>query len=528
MKNRILIPIYLAFAVCLGIVIGVIFDFPQKGIRTAGNIDREQKLRQIIQFIDYEYVDSVDTDSLLDETIGSLLEKLDPHSTYIPRSEVLATEESIRGSFMGIGIEFKIYQDTLTVVRVMENGPSEKAGLKPGQRILFADSFKLFGPSANARKVVSVLKGEEGTEVDLKIFDPLREQVLEKTVRRGEVPVRSVASAFMLNDTVGMMKLVKFTKRSAREVDQNLEKLNRAGAQYLILDLRDNPGGLLTAAEEIADEFLKNDQLILYTKDRQNDRRSTFATRRGEYEEGKMAVLINGGSASASEIVAGALQDNDRALLVGRRSFGKGLVQEEITLSDGSRMRLTTQRYYTPTGRSIQKDYREYNRDFGGAHGMLPPRDLDSIKETFKTPAGRTVYGGGGIRPDLWVRFDSSNYNQLLYHLAMTVNLDDKAFSFVDANRPRLDAMSFEQFKSDFTVDSLVLNHFFGAFEIERISSRFRDELPLVKNRLKAFIAYNLFGNDAYQRIYSARDPFVQRALEGLRNELPREPERID
>lgn len=528
--NRILWPIYLAIAVCVGILLGAVLDFP--GLKVPGNppARHEKKLREILSFIDFQYVDPVDTDSLLDQTINTMLAQLDPHSTYIPRAEALASEEAIRGSFVGIGIEFKLFKDSLTIVRVIAEGPSARAGLEAGQRILRADSVALFGPLLSSEKVLRTLKGQEGTEVMLEIYDPRKGKTTKKTVRRSEVALKSVNAALMLNDTVGYIKLTKFTQRSAEEMDQALKELRNAGMEALVLDLRDNPGGLMVAAEEIADQFLGAGVPIVFTKNRQGLKESLKATRKGRFEGGPLVVLINEGSASASEIVAGALQDNDRALIVGRRSFGKGLVQEEIRLSDGSKVRLTTQRYYTPTGRSIQKDYQAYDPAFLASHGFAgAPGRADSLpQEPFTTPGGRTVYGGGGIRPDLWVSFDSSNYNQLLYHLAMTANLDDKAFSYVDDNRARLQRLSFEEFQRSFAVDSIILAHFFGGFEIERMSSRFRDELPLVKSRLKALIAYNLFGSDAYQQIYSARDPFVQRALEGMRDGLPREPERID
>lgn len=523
MKNKILYPIYLSLAVCLGIIIGIFFNYPTKPLAFNEKDQREQKLRQIIRFIDYEYVDAVNSDSLLDETIASLLEQLDPHSTYIPRDEVLANEESISGSFVGIGIEFKLFKDSLTIVRVMAEGPSEKAGLQAGQRILKADTISLLGTDLDAAKVVNTLKGESGTRVVLEVYDPLVQQVFQKTVKRGEVPVRSVQSAFMVNDSVGLIKLVKFTRRSAQEVEQAMKQLKKAGAQHLVLDLRDNPGGLMAAAEKISDEFLEDDKLIVFTKNRSGEKNRAYASKRGQFEQGKVAVLINGGSASASEIVAGALQDNDRGLIIGRRSFGKGLVQEEITLNDGSRMRLTTQRYYTPTGRSIQKDYNQYDQGFVENHrfnGHIPLDTSQKPNQEFITPGGRTVYGGGGIMPDVVVKFDSSSYNQLLYHLAMTTNMDEKAFTYVDANRASLKQWEENDFVKNFEVDSNLIKFFFGPFEVNKLSDNAAEELPVVKNRIKAFLAYNLFGNQAYQKVYSQEDIFVKQALKSLKGKL--------
>ncbi len=519
MKNKTLYPVYLALAVCVGIIVGMLFNFPGKGLALNSQSKREQKVRQIISFIDNEYVDSVNTDSLLDETVSSLLQQLDPHSTYIPRSEVLANQEAISGSFVGIGIEFKLFKDTLTVVRVIAEGPSARAGLQSGQRILRADTTSLTGPAVSNKKVIQTLKGKSGTPVQLEVYDPLQSRTLSLTVRRGEVPVNSVPSAFNLNDTVGYLKLTKFTQRSTQELRQALKRLKADGAKHLILDLRDNPGGLLTAAEEIADEFLDDDQLIVFTKNRKGVKTEVFASRKGLFQEGKVAVLINEASASASEIVAGALQDNDRGVIVGRRSFGKGLVQEEITLSDGSRMRLTTQRYYTPSGRSIQKDFDHYNQDFlkqHNFHGQLPIDTAQKQGQSFNTKGGRTVYGGGGIAPDITIEQDSASYNRLLYHLVMTVNLDQLAFTYVDVHRDSLQDLTVANFAENFTVNEKVLNYFTQGQSLKQLSPQYEEELPLVKNRIKSFIAYNLLGSDAYQRVYAQEDLYLSKALEAM------------
>lgn len=519
MKNKVLYPILLALAVCLGIAIGSLLNFPDRSLALNAEGKREQKLRQIMRYIDYEYLDPVNADSLLDETIHSLLEQLDPHSVYIPADQVRANQESIQGSFVGIGVEFRIYRDSLYLVRIMEEGPSARAGLRAGERILQADTVALHGAALNNQKVLETLKGPDGSKVRLRLYDPIEQHERQVEVVRGEVPVKSVTGAFMLNDSVGMIQLTKFTQRSGQEVDQALRQLKARGLRHLVLDLRNNPGGLLSAAEEISDQFLDKEALIVFTKDRGNQKRAIYASRKGQFEKGKLIVLINGGSASASEIVAGAVQDNDRGLLIGRRSFGKGLVQEEITLSDGSRMRLTTQRYFTPTGRSIQKAYEDYDPGFLAAHNWQTPGATDSSAsspEQFETPAGRTVLGGGGIRPDIRISMDSGAYNRLLYHLAMTVNLDQKAFEYVDQNRAYFNQYNQESFIADFAVDSLVLQHFFGALDPQTISPHWQAEMPAVKERLKAFLGYNLYGPETYLQIFSGNDPYVQTALQQL------------
>lgn len=476
--------------------------------------EREQKLRQIIDYIDYEYVDQVNTDSLLDQTISELLHHLDPHSTYIPEDQVSANEESIRGSFVGIGIEFKLFNDSLAVVQLMPNGPSAKAGILPGDRILFADTVQLYGQRLNTDLVLKTLKGPAGTQVGLKVYRPTERKSLKINIQRGEVDLNSVSSAFLINDTVGLIKLNKFTARSSREVKEALRRLQNKGAQNIILDLRDNPGGLLSAAEDISDEFLSKGQMIVFTKNRDGQIEEIFARRRGSYEKGNLAILINRGSASASEIVAGALQDHERAVIVGKRSFGKGLVQEEITLKDGSRMRLTTQRYYTPSGRSIQRDYDSYY--FHGNTGSLNEDSTVLLPDSAEFKGRRNQ---GGIVPDWEVGYDTSGATRLLYHLAMTVNLDESAFRYVDEHRSDLGQWTADSFVNHWQVDSTVYTSFFGQPITARIKEADSAQVATLANRLKAFIAYNRFGNETYQRVFAQNDNYVLEALEALKEE---------
>lgn len=507
----------MAAAVLFGIGLGVFFNFPHKTVVFNEASEREQKLRQIINYIDYEYVDQVNTDSLLDQTISELLQHLDPHSTYIPEDQVSASEESIRGSFVGIGIEFKIYNDSLTVVQVMPDGPSSKAGIEAGDRILLADTVQLFGADLNSQKVVSTLKGISGSTVQLSVFRPSENLHREIKVTRGEVGLNSVSSAFLINDSTGLIKLTKFTARSAQEMNAAIRELKSEGAQNLIVDLRDNPGGLLSAADQIADEFLENGQMIVFTKDRQGEIDEFFASNRGDFEDGKLAILINRGSASASEIVAGAIQDHKRGSIVGRRSFGKGLVQEEITLKDGSKMRLTTQRYYTPSGRSIQRDYDTYDESFY-FHGNTGSES--STDSTILLPEETEFQGSrnqGGIIPDIEVGYDTSASTRLLYHLAMTVNLDEQAFEYVDLRRKELATWEEDSFVKYWQADAEVLESFFGKPVSERVSQEDSLQQVVLKNRLKAFIAYNKFGTRAYQRVYAQDDPYVLQAISALK-----------
>jgi len=517
LKNKTLYPIYLGLAVCTGILLGIFFNFPHQTVTFNETSQREQKLRQILNYIDYEYVDKVNTDSLLDQTISELLHHLDPHSTYIPQEDVLASEESIRGSFVGIGIEFKIYRDSLTVVKVIAGGPSAQAGILPGDRILSADTVTLFGADLKAEKVVGTLKGARNTITELSISRFGEAKPLRIKVRRNNVDLNSVQSAFLINDSIGVIKLTKFSARSTEEIQESIKYLKERGAKALILDLRDNPGGLLKAAEQISDQFLEKDALIVFTKDRNDKKEEFFATRKGNFEKGSVAVLINRGSASASEIVAGALQDNQRALIVGRRSFGKGLVQEEITLGDGSKMRLTTQRYYTPSGRSIQRDYETYDSQFS-FHGRNPERKSNA-DSTVLLPEEKEFSQGrneGGILPDREVKYDTAGTTRLLYQLAMTVNLDEKAFEFVDDNRANLAKWPGDSFVDNWHIDSITYQHFFGKETTQYIYEQDSLQQVILSNRLKAFIAYNLYGNNEYQKIYSLDDPYILEAIKAM------------
>lgn len=516
MKDKVWLPLLVALAVVAGVVIGVYFDIPGPVGGGSNQDTREKKLRQIINYINYEYVDDVNTDSLLDLTLAHLLRNLDPHSAYIPQENVEATEQSIRGSFDGIGVEFKIYKDTLTIVRVLPDGPSAKAGLKGGYRILKADTNVLYGAGLGTSDVVGLLKGPGGSRVELELYDPLTNKIVKKSVKRGKVEIHSVSAYFMLSDTVGYVQLVRFSENTADEMDAAIKALKKSGAEKLVLDLRDNPGGLLTAAVSVSDQFLEDDKMVVFTISRTGERRELLASRKGRFEKGDVAVLINEGSASASEIVAGAIQDNDRGTIIGRRSFGKGLVQQEMELEDGSRIRLTTQRYYTPTGRSIQKPYNEYEKDYlqrKGYSNRIPKQDSAAVSQRkFVTPGGKVVYGGGGIMPDVVVHYDTSKQASLLYHLGMVVNIDQRAFEYVDAFRKKLQYYPPALFVDSFAVDSAVLGYFFppeSAAYLNDTSVR----LDLVKSRIKAFIARNLYDNAVYQQIYLKTDPFLEETL---------------
>ena len=529
-KYKVYLPIVLALAVVLGIYMGKNLNYSSRPVAMMDGDLREQKLRQLINFIEYDYVDEVNTDSLLDVTISELLHKLDPHSSYIAPQDVEQTEENLRGSFEGIGIEYMIKEDTLTVLRTIENGPSQKAGLMGGDRIISIDGEGVAGVEFLQENYPKILKGKSGSKVKLGIYRPMEDERFEVTVKRGSIPIKSLTVAYMLNDTVGLIKLQRFSERSADEFENALKNLQRQGMKSLVFDLRDNPGGLLKSAIEISDQFLSKNKLIVFTKERSGQVNETYASRRGSFEKGRLVILINESSASASEIVAGALQDNDRAIVVGRRSFGKGLVQEEMQLKDGSRVRLTTARYYTPTGRSIQKPYdrgyEDYLDETNTRYQNGELMDADSIEvnqdKKFVTPGGKTVYGGGGIVPDVFVPIDTSGKALgWLFHYFGYGSIDRFAFQYVDRNRKALLEYEPADFIANFNVTDTLVSDLLAFMGVEIKRKELNEgTLRILRTRTKAMIARNLWGDVGMYPILYETDPTVIRALE-LMNERP-------
>ena len=439
---------------------GSLLDFGDAPTPVFASNSKKEKLNKLIDYIDYEYVDEVNTDSIVDLTVDRILSNLDPHSTYIPKENLQEITDSMNGSFVGVGISFAILKDSLVVVEVMKGGPSEEVGIQSGDRILFAENDSLFGKQVNNQKVIEKLKGEAGTEVKLKIFRD--NEILDFEITRGRVPLKSVIASYLLDHSIGYIKIDRFTETTHSEFKKALITLLDDGIKELILDLRDNPGGIMQSAEQIADEFLGDDKLIVYTENKKGRIDRTYATSKGNFEQGKVYVLMNENSASASEIIAGALQDNDKGTIVGTRSFGKGLVQKEMYLGDGSAVRLTISRYYTPTGRSIQRDYTNGKQDYYARYmeryqnGELDNVDsipvIDSLR--FITPAGKVVYGGGGIIPDVFVPKDRNTDNELVSFLSKTVFLRDFIFEYLDTNRSEYSALSRNDYFYDFVIQA--------------------------------------------------------------------------
>ena len=520
-KHSYLLPTVLALAIALGIFIGGKLHFNDSPEKLFSTNSKKDKLNRLIDYIDYEYVDEIDTDSIVDVTVNNILGKLDPHSVYIPRSEMEAVTESMKGDFVGIGIRFNMYRDTLTVVRTIKGGPSDIKGLQAGDKILMADKDTLYGLRIPNKSLVSKLKGKRGSKVNLKIYRKSEDRTFKVAITRDVVPITSVDANFMLNGSMGYIRINRFAESTFKEFKTALLSLRRQGATKLVLDLRDNPGGYLGIAEKMADEFLKDGKLILFTKNKKGKIKKAYATERGSFEDSPVYVLINERSASASEIIAGALQDNDIGTIVGRRSFGKGLVQREMDLGDGSAVRLTVSRYYTPTGRSIQKSYnkghKDYYQKFMERYHSGELISVDSIKVAdslkFVTPKGKVVYGGGGIIPDVFVPIGPLEIERI-ENLDASGFFSDFVFKFLEKDRNRFANYPKNEFMEGYLVDDIIFERFIDYLINGGISLDFYGNEQLIKTFLKANIAEQLYSPNLGAKIKSSQDGMLKRVLE--------------
>lgn len=515
--NKIYIPILLFSCVALGIVVGGIINFPQRTLSKQNA--RKVKIERLIDFINEEYVDDVNSDSIVDLTMSNILANLDPHSVYLAPSEQSSESEIMKGDFVGIGVNFYMYNDTVTVVKPLENGPAAKAGIISGDRILYADKTKLFGRKLPTDSLYSKLKGEEGSKVLLTIFRKSNNKKLKLMVEREVVPIKSVDTYLMLNKTSGYIKINRFAENTYDEFRVGLLQLKKQGMTTLIIDLRDNGGGYLERAVEIADELLKNKELIVFTKNKKGTIDKTFATKEGIFETGRLYVLIDENSASASEILAGAIQDNDRGTIVGRRSFGKGLVQREMDFDDGSAVRLTISRYYTPSGRSIQKPYvkgevEKYSKDFETRFesGELYKKDkikvADSLK--FKTKKGRIVYGGGGIVPDIFVPLEVKKGEESLSYILNSAVVAHFVFEQLDKNRNVFKALKPQAFLTKMQNNNSYVPLFENYLKDAGLEIKLDSNKTLVKKYITAEFARQLFGESHYYQMLLKQDAMIQ------------------
>lgn len=520
-KFNFLLPLIISAAVALGVFVGGKLNFNDSPERLFSTNSKKDKLNRLIDYIDYEYVDDVNTDSIVDVTVNSILEKLDPHSVYISEKDMDRVAENMKGDFVGIGVNFYAYHDTITVIKTVKDGPSFKKGILPGDRILLADNDTLFGKEYPSEVIVDKLKGQEGTMVNLTIYRKAEDKIFNVKVKRGVVPLKSVDSYYMLANDIGYIKVNRFAESTYIEFKTALLELQQRGAEKLVLDLRDNPGGYLGMAEEMADEFLEDGKLILFTKNKKGKINKSFATDNGSFEDKPVYVLINERSASASEIVAGALQDNDIGTIVGRRSFGKGLVQREMALGDGSAVRLTVSRYYTPTGRSIQKTYangtKDYYQKFTDRYHSGEMISVDSIKVAdslkFVTPKGKVVYGGGGIIPDVFVPI-GSNEEEAVESMDSLGFLSFFVFEHLEEDRDRYAQYTQETFVNEFKVDDILFEKFVEYSVDRNLRMNFYDYESSIKRFLKASIAEQLFNTNIHAKIKADEDAMLQKVLE--------------
>lgn len=531
MEKKKVNPLVFALVLVVGILLGVFINIGnagRNGLVMSSPGFSGGKFDEVMWHVQNNYVDTIDDNELETKAVIAMMEELDPHSQYVSQEEFNAVNDPLLGSFEGIGVQFRIEKDTVAIVSVIKGGPSEKVGIKAGDRIIYVDDTLVAGMKLKNEDVMRKLKGPKGTQVNVQILRREVKGLLDFTITRDIIPTYSVDIAYMLNENTGYLKLSKFSATTYDEFRKSIRKLKADGMKKLVFDLRGNTGGYLNSAVEVADEFLPKGSLIVYTEGRNRPRSYMNARRKGMLEDMPVAVLIDGESASASEIVAGALQDNDRGIIIGRRSFGKGLVQEQMMLSDNSAIRLTVARYYTPTGRSIQKPFdgdrekylfESYERY---ENGELFNEDsihfADSLKYT--TPKGKTVYGGGGIMPDIYVPLvdDSTEYyfNRIVNHGL----LYQYAFEYADLHRQELSKYkTVEAFDKSFKVSDAMFSALVKLAEDKGIQGT--DEEKKVARReanvlLKAYIARDLFDEEGFYPIYAPMDDVLQRALQEL------------
>ncbi len=516
------VPILFSLGIALGIFLGSFLNFgASSDTAFFSSNSKKEKLNKLIDYIDYEYVDAVNTDSIVDVTVNGILDNLDPHSTYIPPEELKEIEENMKGDFVGIGIRFYPYKDSVAVIQSIVGGPSDQVGIRGGDRIVFADNIPLTGPAMADDSLSKILKGRVDTSVNLKIKRQGESELLSYRVKRDVVPISSVIASYMLTDQLGYIKINRFAESTYDEFRTALKTLKAKGATQLALDLRDNPGGYVSSAEAIADEFLEKNKLILFTKNKTGKINNTYSKRGGIFEDGEVFILINENSASASEIVAGALQDNDKGLIIGRRSFGKGLVQREMSLGDGSAVRLTIARYYTPTGRSIQKPYelgnKDYFEDYLERYENGELRSADSIKVAdslkFKTPLGKIVYGGGGIIPDVFVPKNIDYEIEHLSYLLRSGYMRMFIFEQLEKDRSYYNSLSLEEFENEIMISDTIVEDFISYAQLRGINLRAKKYRDVYKNYLKATMAKQLFGNNAFEQMVNQDDAIIQKVI---------------
>lgn len=536
-KSNRFMPLMMAICVVIGIMIGSFYANHFSGNRLNIINSGSNRLSNLLHLIDDQYVDKVNIDSLVDVAIPQILADLDPHSVYISAKDAQAVADDLKGSFSGVGIEFTIRKDTIHVQNVVKNGPAQRAGILAGDKIVSVDGKPFVGKIVTNEEAMRRLKGPKDTKVKLGVVRYGQKAVKYFTVTRGDIPQKSITATYMLDKNTGYIKVKSFGETTYPEMLIALAKLSQEGFTNLVIDLRDNTGGYMNSAIQMANEFLPKDKLIVYTIGRKSPRQDFPSDGHGSYQKIPLVVLINEGSASASEIFAGAMQDNDRATIIGRRSFGKGLVQQQLSFPDGSMIRLTIARYYTPSGRCIQKpftagDNKDYEEDLLTRYQHGEFFSQDSIKHhgpAYHTSIGRTVYGGGGITPDIFVAEDTLGMTSYYKQAAMSGLILQYAFTYTDNNRPKLNTYKDMMSLSKYLVSQNTVEQFAAYADrngLKRRNLMIRKSHKLLERFINSRIIYNMLDDEAWTEYINADDPTIAKALSVFRENaaFPKKP----
>lgn len=524
-KNNRFMPLWLALCVVIGVLIGTFYTSHFSGNRLNIINSGSSRLSNLLHIIDDQYVDSVNIDELVEKAMPEILAELDPHSVYISAKDVQMATDDLKGSSSGVGIEFTIREDTIHIQNVIKNGPADKAGILAGDKIVSIDNRPFVGKSVTTEEAMHRLKGQKGSKVKIGVRRFGEKETKYFILTRGDITMKSITATYMLDDSTGYMRIKNFGERTYAEMLASLQQLNLQGADHLVIDLRDNSGGYLESAVQMAEEFLKKDQLVVYTEGRKSPRKEYRSRGKGSYQQIPLVVLINEGSASASEIFAGAIQDNDRGVIIGRRSFGKGLVQQQIQFPDGSMIRLTIARYYTPSGRCIQKPFKpgdnaDYEQDLLSRYQHGEFFSQDSIKHTgpaYHTNNGRIVYGGGGITPDIFVPEDTTAVTSYYKEAAVSGLILQYAFQYTDNNRQTLKKFTEMQPLSEYLTGRNLVNDFANYAEkngLRRRNNLIRKSHGLLENYINSRIIYNMLDEQAWNQYLNRNDEMIRQARE--------------
>ena len=538
-KSNRLMPLLMAVCVVVGILVGTFYANHFSGNRLNIINSGSNRINNLLHIIDDQYVDKVNIDSLVDMAIPQILADLDPHSVYFSAKDMKQNNDELKGSFSGVGIEFVIREDTIHIQGVIKNGPADQVGIRAGDKIVSVDGKPFVGKVVTNAEAMRRLKGPKDTKVKIGMIRYGEKKVRTFTITRADIPQKSINAAYMIDENTGYIKIKNFGENTYPELLISLAKLSQEGFSNLIIDLRDNTGGYLQSAVQMANEFLPKNKLIVYTEGRKSPRQDYMSDGRGSYQHIPLVVLINEGSASASEIFAGAMQDNDRATIIGRRSFGKGLVQKQLEFPDGSMIRLTVARYYTPSGRCIQKPYtagdnQDYEEDLLARYQHGEFFSQDSIKHTgpaYHTSIGRTVYGGGGITPDIFVPEDTLGMTSYYKEAAMRGLIIQFAFVYTDNNRPKLSGFDNMRDLSDYlerqnTVDKFAT--YADKHGLKRRNLLIKKSHNLLKTFINSRIIYNIMDEEDWIEYLNLDDNVIKTAIDVFENNaaFPKKPEK--